>query len=517
MASETINPFNAGADVAPAAEPAGRSGLHVGDLSAEVTSFSLMQTTRDSESKICGCQKHCCVKFCVGWNIGTNIFSFAVILVLLFATNVFSDVGGGPPSRLCQSVESQYTIVRDVQTLTVAERDAIVAAVHKMKTVPSKYDQTLSAYDYFVTTHATATAPNTEVHAGWYFYPWHRALMWRFTSELRRVTGDKDIAFPYWNWADSNSTSVLLDINYLGPRTGLKQDGYVLKEGNFAQGKWPIHLMPPLSLPGEVQSGALLRAQGNGVQMCFDDSTPPKSYVLDTPYNPRDVDHQKIVGPFRYLPGDGPPAADVLYLSPRASNLQSNCSSWESLTCNRYYDSLTPNTPKTTLRCQHFATTMPSQKDYDRCQSLPNYTTKDGSKLGLLDPKNPFATTKDYSNSFVATFRACFEGIDPSEPIAKGLERLGASLHPPHGATHTFMGGSLATPTSPNDPIFTHLHWNVDRKFAEWQKEHGNEWFTDGPMKDMLDKPMPVLDNPKVTLRDVLEHHKMGFTFDTVC
>jgi hypothetical protein len=487
-----------------------------------MSSYINVETTSDSECKICGCQKHRCVKFCIGWNIGTNIFSFAVILVLLFATNVFSDVGppkkAGPPSRLCHSVESQYTIVRDVQTLTVAERDAIVAAIHKMKTVPSKYDQTLSAYDYFVTTHAAATLPNTEVHAGWYFYPWHRALMWRFTSELRRVTGDKDIAFPYWNWADSNSTSVLLDINYLGPRTGLKQDGYVLKEGNFAQGKWQIHLTPPGkgSLPGEVQSGALLRAQGNGVQMCFDDSTPPNSYVLDTPYNPRDVDHQKIVGPFRYLPGDGPPAADVLYLSPRASNLQSTCSSWESLTCNRYYDSLTPNTSKT-LRCQHFATTMPSQKDYDRCQSLPNYTTKDGSKLGLLDPKNPFATTKDYSNSFVATFRACFEGIDPSEPIAKGLERLGASLHPPHGATHTFMGGSLATPTSPNDPIFTHLHWNVDRKFAEWQKEHGNEWFTDGPMKDMLDKPMPVLDNPKVTLREVLEHHKMGFTFDTVC
>ena len=104
-----------------------------------------------------------------------------------------------------------------------------------------------------------------------------------------------------------------------------------------------------------------------------------------------------------------------------------------------------------------------------------------------------------------------------SKALAKGLERIGASLHPPHGATHTYSGGSMATPTSPNDPLFTGLHWNVDRKFAEWQKQHGNGWFTDGPKKDMLDQPMPVLDNPLVTLREVLEHKDMLFTYDTVC
>ena len=80
------------------------------------------------------------------------------------------------------------------------------------------------------------------------------------------------------------------------------------------------------------------------------------------------------------------------------------------------------------------------------------------------------------------------------------------------------MGGSLATPTSPNDPIFTHLHWNVDRKFAEWQLLHGNSWFTQGPMKDKLDQPMPMFDRaPTITLRQVLDHHSLGFTFDTIC
>lgn len=110
------------------------------------------------------------------------------------------------------------------------------------------------------------------------------------------------------------------------------------------------------------------------------------------------------------------------------------------------------------------------------------------------------------------------QGIDPSDTLARGLERLGASLHPPHGATHTHMGGSLATPTSPNDPIFTHLHWNVDRKFAEWQHTHGNGWFIDGPLKMKLDDPLPLFDTPPVvTLRSVLDTKAMGYTFDTLC
>ena len=208
-------------------------------------------------------------------------------------------------------------------------------------------------------------------------------------------------------------------------------------------------------------------------------------------------------------------------MKPRLSNIAAcggGGGSWTKLACDRYYDALNGTGLSASvkfLRCQHYATTLPTSADYDRCQKLPKYTTTDASKLGPGD--NPFATAKDYSNSYTDFFRACFEGIDPSDTLAKGLERIGASLHPPHGATHTYSGGSMATPTSPNDPLFTGLHWNVDRKFAEWQKQHGNDWFTAGPKKDMLDKPMPVLDNPKVTLREVLEHKDMLFTYDTVC
>ena len=36
-------------------------------------------------------------------------------------------------------------------------------------------------------------------------------------------------------------------------------------------------------------------------------------------------------------------------------------------------------------------------------------------------------------------------------------------------------------------------------------------------MKDMLDKNMPVFENPTVTLRSVLDHKKLGCNADTLC
>lgn len=103
--------------------------------------------------------------------------------------------------------------------------------------------------------------------------------------------------------------------------------------------------------------------------------------------------------------------------------------------------------------------------------------------------------------------------------VLQGLERIGASLHPPHGATHTFMGGTLATPASPNDPIFTHLHTNVDRLYAEYQNINGNtnDWFMKGPGKQYLTKPMPLFKNPTVTIQDALDYKgaRYKYTYDT--
>ena len=183
-----------------------------------------------------------------------------------------------PKDQTCSGTGEDVYVVKDVKNLTLREKRAIVDGVHKMKTVPSKYDSTLSAWDYFVLTHKKATRPDSEVHAGWWFYPWHREMMVRFTSELRRVSGDPKISFPYWNWADTDSSEAMFGLDYMGPRAGLQQQQYVLKEGNFREGKWVIS-EPFRFLYEEKQFGSLVRAPGNGVQMCFDENK--NSYFLE--------------------------------------------------------------------------------------------------------------------------------------------------------------------------------------------------------------------------------------------
>ena len=410
--------------------------------------------------------------------------------------------------RPCQN--AAVAVRRNVKTLTQAEKRKLVDSLKQMKTVPSAYNDEMNAYDYFVDLHKRATVPNTHVHAGWYFYPWHRAMLYRFHKELHRVTGDPSISFPYWDWADKDSSASLFDITYMGPRGGRAEDGFILYEGNFARGNWTLAVT---TLPEEKATSSLLRTPGHGLQMCEDIASSGRDlWLLDTKYNSRDVDKNRLAGPFVYLPPDGPPSNTTKFLQPDPAN---NFVDWEDLSGVRKYTDTDSNM---SLRCNHYAALLPTEADYTRCDKLHSYTTRDKNKLGDIEPNNPFATTKDFNNSNSVYWRACFEGIDPGDRIAKGLERIGASLHPPHGATHTYMGGSLASPSSPNDPIFWHLHSNVDRKFAEWQIVNGNDWFLSGPMNDKLDEALPLMDdNEPMTLRQALDSQKMGFTYDTVC
>lgn len=185
-----------------------------------------------------------------------------------------------PPAvnDLCPKPPEGLTVIPDAKRLTLAQKKAIVAGVHKMKEVPSQYDDNFNAWDYFVITHQKATLPDSEVHAGWWFYPWHRELMRRFNAELRRVTGDPEITFAYWNWADTDSTAAIFGLDYMGPQAGLQQHQYVLKEGNFREGKWKI-TKDLQFLQQEKSFGGILRAPGNGLQMCFDQDQ--NSYFLE--------------------------------------------------------------------------------------------------------------------------------------------------------------------------------------------------------------------------------------------
>ena len=214
--------------------------------------------------------------------------------------------------------------------------------------------------------------------------------------------------------ADSHLSYLHLYL-YLSPTLVPLGDGYLVKEGNFAHGNWTLD--PKISvLPLEKSSRGMLRARGNGLQMCFDSQNA--SYVLDTPYNPPHVDTLGLVGPFARLPDDAAPTNPTvqLYLRPTIATRNAACP-WGDLSCVRhYYDPMAPP-GDTVLTCKHFSVQLPVQADQDRCLSHQlDYTF---TKVGLNDKSNPWATTKDYYAPNAAYFRACFEGIDPAEPIAK--------------------------------------------------------------------------------------------------
>eukprot|EP00943_MAST-04B_sp_MAST-4B-sp1_P009504 g9504.t1 len=401
--------------------------------------------------------------------------------------------------------------VYDIKDLTKKERDDVVNALLKMKEEKSAYDPNYNAYDYFVAVHYKATVPATEIHgSGYLFFPWHREMQQRFHKELQRVSGNKELTIPYWNWEDEESTAALLLPSYLGAK-GSYPD-YVVKDGPFGEknGKWKIH--PKLRFP---TSGDWMRvARGNGLQMCLDDNG--ENYLLDTPLNPPGVDHFESVGPFLYLPKYAPPDKDgppklLFGFKPRKINFK--CS-WEDLDCIRYYDGEEKDGTEVTLRCKHFA---PSPQPVKSCDKLKQFLPNDPKKV-FFDNENKFHTPPSFDATPEENWAVCMEGNDPKDEYAAGIERLGASLRN-HGSIHTYMGGSAATPWSPNNPVFANLHGNVDRVWALAQDPASpissslNAWWKSGPGKEKLESDLPLFDNPKVKVKDALTMDKVNFRY----
>lgn len=91
-----------------------------------------------------------------------------------------------------------------------------------------------------------------------------------------------------------------------------------------------------------------------------------------------------------------------------------------------------------------------------------------------------------------------------------------------HNPGHMWVGGSMMAMSSPNDPVFWLHHCNIDRLWAEWQREHHEQSYlppsgTPGVVAGhALDDPMPPWNNesPPPTPRSVLDHHTLGYTYD---
>ncbi len=95
-----------------------------------------------------------------------------------------------------------------------------------------------------------------------------------------------------------------------------------------------------------------------------------------------------------------------------------------------------------------------------------------------------------------------------------------------HNQVHVWVGGSMLPGTSPNDPVFFMHHCMVDKLWADWQLEQKKKNpdltasyapHTAGPPGHNLDDAMFPWDGAdnQVTPRDMLDHHALGFQYDT--
>jgi tyrosinase len=104
---------------------------------------------------------------------------------------------------------------------------------------------------------------------------------------------------------------------------------------------------------------------------------------------------------------------------------------------------------------------------------------------------------------------------DTGHSFRNALEGFWESGTAMHNRIHGWIGGDMAAPTSPNDPIFFLHHAFVDYVWATWQKLHPLETYQperDGPPGQNIDDPMPHLRKP-VTPSQTLHTRAMGYEY----
>ena len=83
-------------------------------------------------------------------------------------------------------------IRKNVKDLSPAEKQEYVQAVLALKAN--------GTYDQFVLSHANAIM--SEIHRCPAFLTWHRRFLLEFEQALQAVSGNPNLAIPYWNWAE---------------------------------------------------------------------------------------------------------------------------------------------------------------------------------------------------------------------------------------------------------------------------------------------------------------------------
>ncbi|SFM73389.1 tyrosinase family protein [Nitrosomonas communis] len=87
--------------------------------------------------------------------------------------------------------------------------------------------------------------------------------------------------------------------------------------------------------------------------------------------------------------------------------------------------------------------------------------------------------------------------------------------NPIHNRPHVWVGGVMADVASPGDPAFYLHHCCIDMLWARWQlapATSGAPFISSGSGLGLHD---PLMEWPDRTPADVLDHHDLGYTYDT--
>lgn len=114
---------------------------------------------------------------------------------------------------------------------------------------------------------------------------------------------------------------------------------------------------------------------------------------------------------------------------------------------------------------------------------------------------------------------------DSAPWVGKNTAGFRSRLEVLHDGPHNWVGGIMATASSPEDPVFWLHHSNVDRLWAIWQREHPNQPYL--PANDTANTEGLRLDDPMhefiigetnlLTPRDVLNQYEYdNYSLDVV-